>query len=83
MGCKKNYNLPNFIARNQFYNFEGQKFSKSRNHIIVSKEILDKYGQDSVRFYISYNFPESKDSNFTWKDFFETNNAVLVVMERW
>ncbi|MEI6886842.1 MAG: methionine--tRNA ligase [bacterium] len=78
MGANKGYTLPHFLARNQFMNLEGKKFSKSRGWVIDSKEIVEKYGIDTVRFYLCLNFPESKDSNFTWKDFVETNNSILV-----
>ncbi|MEI6462937.1 MAG: methionine--tRNA ligase [bacterium] len=78
MGTNKGYTLPHFLARNQFMNLEGKKFSKSRGWVIDSREVIEKYGVDTVRFYLSLNFPESKDANFTWKDFVETNNSILV-----
>lgn len=70
--------LPDFPAVNQFLNFEGQQFSKSRNHTIDSKELVEKYGNDRVRFYLTLIMPETKDSSFSWEDFKEKVNGVLV-----
>lgn len=78
IGSGKGYTLPYFIARNQFLNLEGKKFSKSRGWMIDSKRLIEKYGSSTVRFYLASNFPESKDANFSWKDFIESNNSILV-----
>ena len=52
--------------------------SKSRNWVIDTKDLAATYPVDAVRFYLSYNMPESKELNFTWQDFIEVNNSILV-----
>ncbi|MEX1014649.1 MAG: methionine--tRNA ligase [Candidatus Paceibacterota bacterium] len=71
-------NLPDVHVINQYLNFEGNKFSKSRGVTIDSKEIIEKYGLDSVRFYINSIMPENSDSNFNWDDFIDKHNNVLI-----
>ncbi len=73
-----NYNLPDVVSANKFMNYEGKKFSKSRNWIIDSNEIADKFGIAAVRYYISANLPENKEGNFVWDAFYEANNNELV-----
>ncbi|MBN1374172.1 methionine--tRNA ligase [Candidatus Dojkabacteria bacterium] len=77
IGSKRNYTLPNAVVVNKFLNYEGKKFSKSRNWIIDSAEIADNYGVDPVRFYLLRNSPENKQGNFTWTDFEATVNNEL------
>ena len=71
-------NLPDNVVVNNFLNFEGKQFSKSRGHTIDSREIVEKYGNDRVRFYLTLTMPENKDSSFSWEDFKEKVNGVLV-----
>lgn len=78
IGMDQSYTLPKYVVVNKFLNYEGKKFSKSRNWTINSKEIADKYGVDLVRFYIARNLPENKEGNFTWEDFVITINNELV-----
>jgi len=78
IGLGQNYNLPEYVVVNKFLNYQGKKFSKSRNWTIDSREIAEKYGVDLVRFYISTILPENKEGNFTWEDFTSTVNNELV-----
>jgi methionyl-tRNA synthetase len=78
MGAKKNYHLPDNVAANKFMNFQGKKFSKSRNWIVDSSEIAEEFGVDAVRYYITANLPENKSGNFTWESFVDANNNELV-----
>ncbi len=78
IGMDQGYTLPKYVVVNKFLNYEGKKFSKSRNWTINSKEIADRYGVDLVRFYIARNLPENKEGNFTWEDFVITINNELV-----
>lgn len=78
IGSDDKLHLPDIVAANKFMNFDGKKFSKSRNHIIDSGEIADEFGVDTVRFYIAANLPENKEGNFTWNGFEETINNELV-----
>ena len=70
--------LPDFPSINMFLNLSGKKFSKSRNVMINSRDIVEKYGNDAVRFYLTLTMPETRDSSFDWQDFEEKNNGVLV-----
>jgi methionyl-tRNA synthetase len=78
IGTKKGYNLPHNVVVNKFMNYEGKKFSKSRNWTIDSKIIAQRYGVDHVRYYISSNLPENKEGNFTWEGFVASVNNELV-----
>ncbi len=76
-----NYILPDNVPANEFLNLEGDKFSKSRNWSIDLQEFLDEFPQtnyiDALRYTLAMNFPETKDSDFTWKDFQSRNNNEL------
>ena len=78
MGLNDGYQLPKYVVVNKFLNYEGKKFSKSRNWTIDSKVIAEKYGVDLVRYYIARNLPENKEGNFTWEDFVASVNNELV-----
>lgn len=78
LGSKVGYKLPNSVVVNKFYNYEGKKFSKSRNWIIDSIDIAEKYGIDSVRYHIYRTLPENKEGNFKWKEFEDSVNGELV-----
>jgi methionyl-tRNA synthetase len=74
----ENVKLPNVILANQFLNLEGQKFSKSRGVTIDSLYLAKTYGSDIVRFYLTYIMPENNDSDFSWSDFVDVTNNVLI-----
>lgn len=78
MGLKDGYQLPKFVVVNKFLNYEGKKFSKSRNWTIDSRILAEKYGVDLVRYYIARTLPENKEGNFTWEDFVSAVNNELV-----
>jgi methionyl-tRNA synthetase len=63
------YILPENVPANEFLNFEGQKFSKSRGWGIDVDEFLDEFPPDALRYTLTMNLPESRDADFTWKDF--------------
>ncbi len=70
--------LPDVVSINMFLNLEGKQFSKSRGVVISSKEMVGRYGNDRVRFYLTLTMPETKDSSFTWADFGEKVNGILI-----
>lgn len=74
------YNLPINVPANQFLNLEGQKISTSRNWAVWVHEYLEDFDgmQDVLRYNMIKNMPEQRDSEFTWKNFQETNNNELV-----
>jgi methionyl-tRNA synthetase len=71
------YVMPENVPANEFLNFEGQKFSKSRNWGIDVDEFLEKYQADSLRYALAVNLPEFRDSDFYWKDFQARHNNEL------
>lgn len=72
--------LPYNVPANEFLNIGGAKFSKSRGNGILVKDILEKFSPDVVRYTIASNFPENKDSEFTWKDLQAKNNNELAAI---
>src|SRR3989344_5984653 len=70
--------LPDVVSINMFLNLGEEQFSKSRGIVIEVKEIIEKYGNDRVRFYLTLIMPELRDSSFVWKDFEEKVNGILV-----
>jgi methionyl-tRNA synthetase len=71
-------NLPYDVPANEFMNIEGQQFSKSRNWAIWVPDILDRYGPDPIRYYITMTFPETRDSDWSWEGFVNRNNTELL-----
>ncbi len=71
------YILPENVPANEFLNFEGQKFSKSREWGIDVDEFLERYTPDSLRYALALNLPELRDSDFYWKDFQARHNNEL------
>ena len=76
-GDKAKYILPQNIPANEFLNFEGKKFSKSRNWGIDGKEFLDLFPADPLRYTLAANLPEARDTDFYWKEFQARNNNEL------
>ena len=70
------YILPENVPANEFLNLEDNKISTSRNWAIW----LHEYQQDVLRYVLTANAPETKDNNFTWKDYQERNNNELVAV---
>lgn len=71
------YVLPTNVPANEFLNLEGQKFSKSRGWGLYVDEFLEKYPADSLRYALTLNLPEMRDSDFYWSDFQARHNNEL------
>ncbi len=71
-------NLPYDIPANQFMNLEGKKISGSRNWAIWGLDFLSRYDADALRFYLTINMPELRDSDWDWDEFIARNNNDLV-----
>ena len=71
------YVLPTYIPANEFLNIEGQKLSTSRNWAIWLDEYLEELPPDPLRYYLASVAPETKDADFSWKDFQSRNNNEL------
>ena len=76
------YILPDNVPSNEFLNLEGDKISTSRNWAVWLHEYLDDFPgkQDVLRYVLTANAPETKDNDFTWKDFQARNNSELVAI---
>ncbi|HEX9091609.1 MAG TPA: methionine--tRNA ligase [Anaerolineales bacterium] len=71
-------NLPYDLPANQFMNLEGQKLSGSRNWAIWGLDFLTRYDPDALRYYLTINMPELRDSDWDWDEFIARNNNELV-----
>jgi len=71
-------NLPYDVPANEFMNMEGRKISGSRNWGVWMLDALDRYDPDPLRYYLTTNMPEARDSDWTWSGFIERNNNELV-----
>lgn len=76
------YILPENVPANEFLNLEGDKISTSRNWAVWLHEYLDEFPgkQDVLRYVLTANAPETKDNDFTWRDFQARNNNELVAI---
>lgn len=76
------YILPENVPANEFLNLEGDKISTSRNWAVWLHEYLQDFPgqQDVLRYVLTANAPETKDNDFTWKDFQARNNNELVAI---
>jgi len=75
-----NFVLPDNVPANEFLNIEGEKVSTSRNWAVWVHDYVKDFPdqQDVLRYVLCANAPETKDNDFTWKDFQERNNSELV-----
>jgi methionyl-tRNA synthetase len=70
--------LPYDVPANQFMNLEGRKISGSRNWAVWGRDALTRYDPDALRYYLTVNMPENKDSDWDWAEFVARNNNELV-----
>jgi methionyl-tRNA synthetase len=70
--------LPYDVPANEFMNLEGQKISGSRNWAVWGFDFLTRYDPDPLRYYLTVNMPESRDSDWDWNEFLNRNNNELV-----
>jgi len=78
MGYDENLELPYDIPANEYLRLKGEQFSKSRQTAIWVPDIIQRFDVDAIRYYISINMPENKDTNWMWDDFVAKNNDELV-----
>ena len=76
------YIMPDNVPSNEFLNLENDKISTSRNWAVWLNEYLEEFPgkQDVLRYVLTANAPETKDNNFTWKDYQDRNNNELVAV---
>jgi methionyl-tRNA synthetase len=80
MGAKdpKPFVLPYDVPSNEFMNLEKQKISGSRNWAVYGLDFLTRYDPDPLRYYLTVNMPEAKDTDWDWNEFVARNNNELV-----
>ena len=81
-GAGRGFIMPDNVPANEFLNLENDKISTSRNWAVWLHEYLEDMPgkQDVLRYVLTANAPETKDNNFTWKDFQDRNNNELVAV---
>jgi len=70
--------LPYDVPANEFMNLEGQKISGSRQWAVWGMDFLSRYDPDPLRYYLTVNMPETKDTDWDWDEFYHRNNDELV-----
>ncbi|MEK6220920.1 MAG: class I tRNA ligase family protein, partial [Chloroflexota bacterium] len=70
--------LPYDVPANEFMNMEDKKISGSANWGVWGLDFLERFQPDALRFYLTINMPETKDSNWDWNEFVTRNNSQLV-----
>ena len=80
MGCKEQEEMviPFDVPANEFMNLEGEKISGSRNWAVWGDDFLSRYDPDPLRYYLTVNMPEAKDTDWDWEGFLKRNNEELV-----
>lgn len=73
-----NRNLPYDVPANEFMTMSGAKASSSRGNVIWTRDVLDKYHPDTLRYYLSITAPEGRDTDFTYDEMIRRNNDELV-----
>ncbi len=71
-------NLPYDVPANEFMTMSGQKASSSRGNVIWTRDVLDHYSPDTLRYYLSVTAPEGRDTDFTYEELIRRNNDELV-----
>ncbi len=74
----KTLTLPYDVPANQFMNLEKQKISGSKNWAVWGRDALTRYDPDALRYYLTVNMPESRDTDWDWDEFIARNNNELV-----
>lgn len=73
-----NKKLPDHIVSNEYLTLEKKKISTSRNWAVWVRDILDRYHPDSIRYFLTINAPENRDTDFSWREFIYSHNAELL-----
>ncbi|MBE3559826.1 MAG: class I tRNA ligase family protein, partial [Ktedonobacteraceae bacterium] len=73
-----NRNLPYDVPANEFMTMSGSKASSSRGNVIWTRDVLDRYHVDALRYYLSATAPEGRDTDFTFDEMIRRNNDELV-----
>jgi methionyl-tRNA synthetase len=71
-------NLPTEVVSSEYLTMESKQFSSSRGHVILVRDVLQRYQPDALRYFICAAGPETSDSDFTWAEFVQRTNSELV-----
>jgi len=74
----ENYRLPDEIISSEYLTLEGRKISTSENWAIWVKDIVERYNPDAIRYFLLANGPEKRDTDFSWREFINSNNGELL-----
>jgi len=72
------FSLPDEIISSEYLTLEGRKISTSGNWAIWAKDLLQRYDPDSIRYFLTANGPEQRDTDFTWNEFINSHNGELL-----
>lgn len=72
------FRLPDEIISSEYLTLEGRKISTSGNWAIWAKDLLQRYSPDSIRYFLTANGPEQRDTDFTWNEFINSHNGELL-----
>jgi len=75
IGCQA---LPNHIVSNEYVTLEKKKLSTSRNWAVWIPDLLKRYDPDSLRYFLTINAPENRDTDFSWREFIYSHNSELL-----
>ena len=78
MGLNNNYRLPDYIVSSAYVNLNNEKMSKSKGNLISANELLEQFDMDTLRFYFTFNGPETKDTNCSIEEIIQVHNKFLV-----
>ncbi|WP_243354222.1 methionine--tRNA ligase [Bacillus litorisediminis] len=70
--------LPTLIVSNEYLTLEKQKLSTSKNWAVWVPDILERYHPDSIRYFLTINAPENRDTDFSWREFIYSHNSELL-----
>lgn len=73
-----NETLPTYIFSNEYLTLEKRKFSTSQNWAVWVPELLKRYHPDSIRYFLTINAPENRDTDFSWREFIYSHNGELL-----
>ncbi|PGS56400.1 methionine--tRNA ligase [Bacillus sp. AFS041924] len=77
MGLKKD-SLPTHIVSNEYLTLEKKKLSTSKNWAVWVPDLIEKYHPDSIRYFLTINAPENRDTDFSWREFIYSHNSELL-----
>lgn len=70
--------LPTYIVSNEYLTLEKRKLSTSKNWAVWVPDLIERYDPDSIRYFLTINAPESRDADFSWKEFIHSHNGELL-----